>query len=197
MIFIKDKKLSDPPFLSDNDKIEAIRSRDEFAIGKIFTLYKKEFLYTLKKQSYRGSDAIEDIYTDAFCTLCNKVYSNQINETTLTSSLKTYLIGIGKKMLMAHERKRMNNPNVLVSELPDMEDEDFSTDIDNVRIVEKAVNDIGEPCHSLLRKKYWDDLNGDEIASEMHYKNADTVKNMRSRCIRVLKDSLRNKIVFD
>lgn len=197
LIFTKNKSRSDIKSLSDNEKIEAILSRDELLTGRIYSLYRDEFLHFLRKMIKSDDDYLQDIYSEAFCKLCDKIYSNTLNASTLTASLKTYLFGIGKYMMMEHRRKLKNGALVVLSEIPDLEDDDSELMTENEKIVATALEQLGEPCHSLLVKKYWEGKSGEEIAIELNYKNADSVKTQRYRCMDKLRVQLSNKIIYN
>ena len=182
--------------LTDQEKIAAIRSRNDPAIGEVYRLYRNEFVHLFKQRLQKNSDEIYDIYQEAFLEMCNKVYSNKLNESTLTSTLKTYLYGIGKFMLIASNRNGKSRIMELFSDVPDLIEEDEEIDFDTEKIIQFAVNQIGEPCHTLLVKKYWEDKSGEEIAVELNYKNADTVKTQRYKCIQKLKKNLQDKITY-
>jgi RNA polymerase sigma factor (sigma-70 family) len=83
----------------------------------------------------------------------------------------------------------------ILSEVPDLEEEESEYSADNEKIVEKVVNELGEPCHSLLVLKFWKELSGEEIAAELGYKSADSVKNQRHRCMEKLREGLKNKLI--
>lgn len=195
MNFTKTKRLSQVKSLSDPDKLEAIRSKDELMTGRIYTLYRDVFINTFRKRLKRNTDILQDIYSEAFCTLCDNIYNNKLNEGNLTSSLKTYLLGIGKYKLMAYERKENSKKTIYLPDIPDYENDEPDYVVENESIVKLALIELGEPCHSLFVMKYWEGKNGDEIAKALSYKNAETVKNLRSRCLQKLKDSLKNKLI--
>ena len=197
LIFTKSKSRSDTRNLSDNEKIEAIYRRDELLIGRIYSLYRDEFINFLRKMIKNDDDYLQDIYSEAFCKLCDKIYSKTLNASTLTSSLKTYLFGIGKFMMLEHRRKLRSGAMVILAEIPDLEDDDSDLMIENEKIVATALDQLGEPCHSLLVKKYWEGMSGEEIAVELNYKNADSVKTQRYRCMDKLRVQLSNKIIYN
>ena len=129
--------------LTDNEKISAIRLKNEYLIGKIYGLYRNEFIHFFKQRLSKSEDAIFDIYQDAFLELCNKIHSNKLNESNLTSSLKTYLFGVGKFMLMATNRKNNKQILELFSDVPDIQDDEPGLGIENEKIVQIAVSQIG------------------------------------------------------
>lgn len=184
--------------LTDFEKITAIRSRNEYLTGEIYRLYRNEFIHFFKQRLRKNDDVIFDIYQAAFLELCNKIFTDKLNETNLNSSLKTYLFGVGKFMLINTNRKNKNQILQVFNDVPDMPEDEpvIGIGIENEKIIQIAVNQIGEPCHTLLLKQYWEDKSGEEIAIELSYKNADTVKNQKYRCIQKLKKNLQDKIIY-
>lgn len=182
--------------MTDIDKIMAIKKRNEFLVGKIYGLYRNEFLFFLKKRITVNPDDILEIYQDAFMVLCNKIYENKLDANNLTSSLKSYLFGVGIRIAYNVNRKNGKLHEQDPFEIPDMPDDEPGLGEENEKIIQKAVNDMGEPCHTILVKQYWEDKRAEEIAIEMNYKNTDTAKTQKYKCIQKLKNELRDKMVY-
>ena len=182
--------------LTDNQKISAIRLRNEYLIGEIYNLYRNEFIHLFKQRLRKNDDTIFDIYQEAFLELCHKIYTNKLNEENLRSTLKTYLFGVGKYMLINTIRHNKRQILELFNDVPEIPEDEPGLGIENEKIVQIAVNQIGEPCHTILTKQYWEDKSGEDIAAELNYKNADTVKVQKYKCIQKLKKNLRNKIIY-
>ena len=182
--------------MTDIDKIMAIKKRNEFLVGKIYGLYRNEFLFFLKKRITVNPDDVLEIYQDAFMVLCNKIYENKLDANNLTSSLKSYLFGVGIRIAYNVNRKKgiLNEQDPF--EIPDMPDDEPGLGEENEKIIQKAVNEMGEPCHTILVKQYWEDKRAEEIAIEMNYKNSDTAKTQKYKCIQKLKNELRDKMVY-
>lgn len=62
------------------------------------------------------------------------------------------------------------------------------------KIAELAIS-MKEPCKSILKYYYYENLSMDKIAEVMKYKNADTVKSQKLRCMKYLEDSLENEML--
>lgn len=181
---------------TDQDKILAIKRKNEILTGKIYNLYRNEFLIFFKQRLLADNDTIKEIYQDAFMVLCNKIYEDKLNAETLNSSLKTYLFGVGIKLAYNFNRK-----------IAKLKEDDLPEDLaiiveepglgqENEKIIQKAVREMGEPCHTILLKQYWENKSGEEIATEMNYKNTDTAKTQKYKCIQKLKSDLRGKLVY-
>ena len=182
--------------LTDIDKILAIKKRNEFLVGKIYGLYRNEFLFFLKKRITVNPDDVLEIYQDAFMVLCNKIYENKLDANNLTSSLKSYLFGVGIRIAYNVNRKKSKLHEQDPFEIPDIPDDEHGLGEENEKIIQKAVNEMGEPCHTILVKQYWEDKKAEEIAIEMNYKNTDTAKTQKYKCIQKLKNELRDKMVY-
>ena len=183
--------------LTDKDKIAAIKKKNEFLVGEIYSLYRKEFFFFLKNKIWSSDpDVILEIYQDAFMVLCNKIYENKLNTDNLRSSLKTYLFGIGLKIANNMNRKHGKLQELELYESEDIPNDEPGLGEENEMIIQKAVKEMGEPCHTILVKQYWEDKSGEEIATEMNYKNKDAAKTQKYKCIQKLKSELKGKMVY-
>jgi DNA-directed RNA polymerase specialized sigma24 family protein len=133
---------------------------------------------------------------DAFMVLCNKIYDDKLNDDNLHSSLKTYLFGVGEKMACNVNRKKDNLHKQGSGDIPDIPDDESGLGEENERIIQTDVYNMGEPCHTILVKQYWEGKSGEEIAAEMNYKNKDAAKTQKYKCIQKLKIELKGKIVY-
>ena len=182
--------------LTDVDKILAIKNKNEFLVGKIYGLYRNEFFFFLKKRISINPDDILEIYQDSFMVLCNKIYENKLNADNLKSNLKTYLFGVGIRIAYNVNRKNGKLKEQDLNDTQDLPDDEPGLGEENEKIIQKAVKEMGEPCHTILVKQYWEDKGGEEIALEMNYKNTDTAKTQKYKCIQKLKSELKGKMVY-
>ncbi|HQB27807.1 MAG TPA: sigma-70 family RNA polymerase sigma factor [Paludibacter sp.] len=183
--------------LTDTDRIAYIRARDEYMIQKIYSLYRDEFLMFMRKRLWKEKDLVLDVYQDSFMVMCSKIYENKLNEANLTSSLKTYLFGVGEMKARNINRKKDNLPSKDIDNFPDIEDDvDEGLGEENEKIIQEAVKEMGEPCHTILVKQYWERKSTEEIAMEMHYISRNAAKTMKYKCMQKLKGELKGKIVY-
>jgi RNA polymerase sigma factor (sigma-70 family) len=182
--------------LTDKEKISAIRLRNEYLTGEIYSLYRNEFFFFLKNRLWKDQEVILDIYQDAFMVLCNKIYEDKLNADNLTSGLKTYLFGVGIKIAYNVNRKNAHFQEKDLKSIQDIPDDESGLGEENEKIIQTAVNEMGEPCHTILIKQYWEGKSGEEIAAEMNYKNKDAAKTQKYKCIQKLKSELKGKIIY-
>ena len=69
-------------------------------------------------------------------------------------------------------------------------------DIERERIVQETVNEMKEPCNQLLNLVYYQKKTGDEIACIMGYKNSESVKAQKYKCMLKIKDILKRKLHY-
>jgi RNA polymerase sigma-70 factor (ECF subfamily) len=60
--------------------------------------------------------------------------------------------------------------------------------------VAEMVRELKDPCKSILKYFYYRGFSMDEIAQEMNYKNASTVKAQKVRCIKELQGLIKIKL---
>ena len=75
------------------------------------------------------------------------------------------------------------------------ENSEIVVDVEHIKsqkleTIKKAIQDLGDPCKKLLELFYFNNLSNDEIAEIMDYKNGNTVKNLKYKCIQRIKKAI-------
>jgi RNA polymerase sigma factor (sigma-70 family) len=131
-----------------------------------------------------------DLFQEAMVVLFGKA---QDSEFRLTCSIGTYLFAISKYLWYKKLQKQNREPVFL----PDnTEAEDGESGIayeDDINVhherethyeqLNAALDQIGEPCRSLLKAFYHQDKNMQEIAADFGYTNPDNAKNQKYKCL--------------
>lgn len=151
--------------------------------------YKAEFLSFIKQYDVEHESA-EDIYQDAVIALYQNFSTKKLSLEK--SSLKTYLFGIGKNITYKHLQAR-NKQLSVVGELEDHQTIEFETPGLNryQQELAKQLNNISDSCKELLRLYYYRNLTIQEIVDNSIYKDANTVKSHKSRCMKKLKSLVK------
>ena len=157
----------------------------------------------------------EDLTQEAMLVTFEKVHNGTL--TRLTSSLKTYVIGVLKKKGL--EAQRDKSKFASIPNLPKQSSDDVIDPVDigtvqnaidrwlNKDSVEEqdelqsAVYDIvtnmADPCKTILWAYYWEGNSMREIATMMNYANARVATTQKSRCMTKVKEAMteiRNKL---
>jgi RNA polymerase sigma-70 factor (ECF subfamily) len=169
------------------DVLVRLKKNPNEVLVEFYQNYRKEFIsWSFKKFGASEADAL-DCFQDAVIVFYRNVVDGKISN--LTSSEKTYLFGIGKNLLLRKLKKDQRSMHV-----------DFENNgLDNLNEIEVSelfqgytmenkiadiLKTMRDPCKSILRYFYFRGFTMEEIAEEMSYKNAQTVKAQKVRCIK-------------
>ena len=150
----------------------------------------------------------EDLTQEAILVTFEKAHNGTL--TRLTSSLKTYVIGVLKKKGL--EAQRDQSKFASIPNLPKQSSDDVIDPVDigtaqnaidrwlNKDSVEEqdelqsAVYDIvtnmADPCKTILWAYYWEGNSMREIATMMNYANARVATTQKSRCMTKVKTAM-------
>ncbi|WPP51189.1 RNA polymerase sigma factor [Catalinimonas niigatensis] len=184
--------------MSDNDIIANVREGNSLVTTHTYQLYRKEFIRWMKKKYHCQEDDAKELYQLAFLTFYNQIQSGKLSY--ITSSIKTYLFGIGKYKF--YQQQKGNDR--------------FEHDIDEKRIgayaenssiteeqenqyqwVEANLKKLGSPCRQILVMVYYEKRSMEYITEKLGYKNADTAKNQKYKCMCRLRKMLEFKAKVD
>lgn len=135
-----------------------------------------------------SSDDAKDIFQETMIVLYEKVRSGTFE---LNCQIKTFVYSVARRLWL----KRLQQQNRYSATSDNLEDlVPVETEIDDhekvnaeFEIMEKALNNLGEPCKSLLEAYYLQKQNMQVIAASFGYTNADNAKNQKYKCLMRLK----------
>jgi RNA polymerase sigma factor (sigma-70 family) len=173
--------------INEQKLLEGLAKNDRKAIE---TIYKEHFsmVQSLILNNSGYADDARDIFQEAMIVLYQKARSGSFE---LNSQLKTYLYSVCRRLWL----KRLNQMQRISPEVDNLEEtvpveeelerheqrnRDFLT-------MEQAMNNLGEPCKSLLEAYYMEKKSMVEIAGDFGYTNADNAKNQKYKCLMRLK----------
>lgn len=175
----------------------------EDIVRKWYNKVRPLFVNTLKKRFTSLSyDDIEDLYQQAFLAVHDNLQAGRVREDTSWSS---YIIQIGLNLATKELRHAGKTGSIyksggdndeghlqisktveqLLSELT-TDDEPLYQNIDALSLLGEELNHTPEPCNSIIRLFYYDDMSMDEIAVAVNFKNATTAKSKKSQCMKTL-----------
>lgn len=181
-------------------------TNNEAIMGEFYDQNHSRFFKYFRAKYRKSDEYLSDLYMEAYEAIWNNIHSGRLPETGLKSSLYSYLLGVADKMLKATDRKTKDLLKVnlfykedgdsdeilddrvrkhLQAEAEGFEDENRLSELQD--FVDRAVADMKPPCNELLRNFYWNRMSGEEIAEEMNYSNADSVKSQKNKCMGKLK----------
>lgn len=173
---------------SDQQLLEGLAKNDSTAIE---TLYRQYFQMVQSLIIYNSGNPEEarDIFQEIMIVLFEKVRSGSFE---LNCQLKTYVYSVGRRLWLkrlSQLQRTLPGSNGKTEETVPVEEDLEIHEQRNVdfRVMEKAMNSLGEPCRSLLEAYYLKKKTMLEIASGFGYTNADNAKNQKYKCLIRLK----------
>lgn len=172
--------------------IDNLKRGDTGLLDEVYLENRDAFLNWIRKSYNLKEEDAADIYQDTLIAFYENVRNGKLER--LSANLQTYLFSIGKNMaLKRHRSMRLikKHEDALIAEADNVEDP-FTGDVDERTVaVKKAFEKMEEPCHSILKQYYYFRQSMAEIAETLDYKNADTVKSQKSRCMKHLKEMVK------
>ncbi len=169
--------------MNDELLIQQIKSGDQKALSRLYENFRSEFLRWIMKDFRCPEDDTKDLYQVAVLIVYENIQKGKLDH--LTSSLKTYLFGVGKNL--AHEwsrkaqRKLPFEPEHFIQMMVVEEPETAMEQ--KLDLVYDCLKKIGPPCRQLLEQFYFNRKSMEEITVSLGYKNADTAKNQKYKCM--------------
>jgi len=173
--------------MEENIIIQNIRSGDKKELEKLYINYREEFMiWSISRYKITTDDA-KEIYQQGILVLYENIINGKL--INLRSSIKTYLYAICKNKL--YEYKRDINKKTTIDNGKTQE-ENTSDETEQkeylISMSEKSLDKMGNPCKTLLENYYYHKKSMKQISIEMGYKNENTAKNQKYKCLSRLRE---------
>jgi len=168
--------------------INNLKSGDKQVLEKLYKEFRQEFISWIIKTYGCDLDDARDIYQYAILTFYKNACEGKLDE--LSSSIKTYLFAIGKNQIRKRNKEKVKYSDQLLDIIVD---ESETIRLDKIEYEQKiirvadALNELGDSCRQILEFTYFFKFNMNEISEKLGYKNRDTVKNLKYKCLQRLK----------
>ena len=161
-----------------------LRNDDKKALEEVYVMYKEAFVNYGLRFNLDREDLI-DVYQDSVIAM----YQNFVTKKTQldNSSLKTYLFSIGKHKIYDRLKERKQFVGAVV-----VEDDYEEVNLDEnaltkeQQLLRQYFKRLGESCQHILKLFYYRSLSIKEIVQQTQYKDENTVKSHKSRCLKKL-----------
>ncbi|MEQ8711847.1 MAG: sigma-70 family RNA polymerase sigma factor [Cyclobacteriaceae bacterium] len=169
----------------------SLKHRKE-SLADTYVKHREEFIqWSIRRYNVTADQAME-VYQESVVIFYENLISGKIE--VLSSSAKTYLFAIGKNKLREFFRTRVKltqqDEQILerLSEEPDSGKEPF------FKIMEKNFLRLNERCRELLSLFYFEQMTMDQISDQLSYKNVDSTKNQKYKCLKQLRDYCEEEV---
>lgn len=176
------------PTYTDLEFIEGLRHNQDVVLR---ALYKKYYNLVLKYvvNNSGTSEAAADIYQETIIVLYENVQKPGFE---LNCQLQTFIFSIARRLWL----KQLRNNGHTLRFKEDEEDEvvDVSEEVSDhlkkesdIEKMNACMEELGEPCKTLLKDFYVYKLSMEEISEKFGYTNADNAKTQKYKCLQRLK----------
>lgn len=186
--------------MDKNATIQSLRNQDERVIQRIYREFKPKFVNWLKgKYKIGEQEDCNEIYQRSFTVLFFNIKRGKLDN--LEASIETYLFGIGKMIVREWWREKgTDNNTVNINDDGDIGEVDLlanafngnEIDDDRRRKLALAIQEMGEPCKTILTLFYWERNSMEAIAAKTGYKNEQGAKKKKYLCLEKLKNKMLN-----
>lgn len=167
--------------------VESIKQDQNKALKDIYHLYRTDCISWLKKQYSIREDEAVDVFQMAMITLYDSAIQGKVKSET--TDVKSFLYGVAKNRvyeLLRLKKKRIPAEDHHVLCIYMSADMQLFDTEDAINLAVKALAELGDPCKSIIQMYYYKNCTMEEITEKMGYKNADTTKNQKYKCLKRL-----------
>lgn len=174
--------------MNDEVVIDRIKNGDQALLAQVYKDYKSEFIAWITSRYQCSREEARELYQICIIVLNDNILNGKLHE--LRSSLKTYLFAIGKNKFLELKKSESRFTNdvessgIEIDTVSSWEQEEKEMKLEKV---ESGLEMLGDPCKTILELFYYHDMNMDDIAEHLAYKNRDTAKNLKYKCLNRLR----------
>ncbi|KYG78028.1 hypothetical protein AWW68_04475 [Roseivirga spongicola] len=179
--------------MSENSLILRLKAGDKEALEEIYRKFRPSFIKWITYSHKCSYEQAIDIFQYAILSFYENVLEDVIEEMN-DAGIKTYLYSIGKNKLLSDSRRDSKlsfneeyEDHLLLEELDETQQDSDS----KINRIKSVIENLQNPCADILRLFYFNNLSNDEIAEILGYKNGNTVKNLKYKCIQRIKRLLQ------
>ena len=174
------------------DWISYIKQDENKALKEVYKTHRDACETWLRSKYQVPQEDAREIFQSTVIILYDNIMTGKL--VRLDSSIKSYLYSIAKNKVREHQRRQSK-----VIDQERLNRESSENGVHEKMILESRINQVamalekmGDPCKSMLQLYYYKKLSMTEIGTLMGYKNADTVKNQKYKCIKRLQKLLHH-----
>lgn len=168
--------------------IEAVKAGSEKILFQIYETYRNEFVGWATHHHQVSEEEAKDIFQESVIALYKNVKKGKLD--TMEASIKTYLFGIGKN-IMLNAIKRKGIETKALEEFTESNDNGISEHYEKehlINFVKRLYQAMGSPCKEILEMFYEKGFDMESIAVRIGYKNADVAKKKKYECLKTFED---------
>ena len=175
------------------DLVYAFDQNRDRAIDEIYSNYRIDFIEFGKKWT-SNREILEEGFQEAVITLYEKLMVREVRAEEGVA-VKTFLFGIGKNKLWNLTGKAKSRRNLIDANVDEKTYvKESEVEDDRKATLEMAFSQLGEKCQKVLLLFYYHRYSIEAIMHTMKYKNMNTVKAHKSRCLGQMREVMTKEL---
>ncbi len=171
------------------DLVDAFERDADGVLAQVYTLYRQEYLIYSRSISENETLCV-DSFQEAVIGLYENLKRDKIKEEK--STVKTYLFSIGKHKLLNAIKKEMKHVYSEIDKESFINVEDQKDSGRLKEMISEKFDKLGQRCQDVLLRFYYHRYSINAIMLDMKFKNENTVKAHKSRCLAKLREAFNN-----
>lgn len=177
------------------DWVHLIKNQPNKGLNLVYNQFKNPFCNWVKTKGDFSSYDAADIFQSSVTILHQNITLGKVDSL---ECIKSYLFAIGKNKIsekLRANKKRIKLSNSLKNKPPYILNEDNvqHSDEEKMNSANNALEKLGDPCKTVIRLYYIEEYSLEEIAKIMGYKNKETVKTKKYKCINRLRKLIKEE----
>lgn len=180
------------PLYTEQHLLTGLAKGERAATAQVYQQHVK-IVGTWVQQNGGSENDAADVFQEAMVILFEKA---QQEDFRLTCKIGTYLFAVSKHIWYKRLQKAQKQPGLLPANAGTDDGADWIYEDEVKKHQEKeahydhlnqALDQLGEPCRSLLKAFYHQDKSMHQIAAEFGYTNPDNAKTQKYKCLNRLR----------
>jgi RNA polymerase sigma-70 factor (ECF subfamily) len=170
--------------------LEAIKAGSEKILFQLYEGYRDEFVSWGIRNHQISIEEAKDVFQEAIVGLYRNVKAGKVD--SLESSIKTYLFGIGKNIIL-NMVKRKGIETKAYEHFTETQESAINDHYDRehlVSLVKRIYRALRSPCKEVLELYYENGFDMESVALRLGYKNADVAKKKKYECLKSLEERI-------
>ncbi len=174
----------------------AIRQGHRKVLDQQYELHRTSFMDWGIRRYQCDKEDLVDVYQEAFIVLYQNLVAGKLDD--MNCSIRTYIFSVAKNLLFKQFRRNSRIDTTQGDQLYLLADEDLNREeemvlTDQQQDLKIAIQGLGKVCQELITLYYYHGLDQESIMQRMQYKNTQTVKSQKVRCMRQLEKLLKRR----
>ena len=173
-----------------------VKHGNKDALAEVYKSNRDPVISWITSKHSCSLEEAKDIYQDAIVIFYNNAVKGKISE--INFSISSYLHEVVRRQFL----NKLKKDNKVSRGLLDFIGIPADVNIENdqyeqkLELVHKALQELSATCKQLIQMKYFTNLSMESIGDQMGYKNPSTTKNLKYKCMRILRRKVNDMSKF-